>query len=231
MNTKLTNMRPLVLPDLHHPFTHKNALEHCERVYYENECTSVIGIGDIIDHHALSRHTSEADAMSAQEEFDLTMETLKPWKKAFPKMTLILGNHDIIPHRRVKELQLPKRLSIPYISEAYEFPKGWKTEVNLKKDGVLYIHSSGNGKYAAINRAKEEGMSVVAGHTHRHGGIIYYDNPNRTFYGMQTGCLIDPDSYAFRYSSMYEKPRVSLGCGVVYSQEEAYYCPLRKELK
>jgi predicted phosphodiesterase len=221
----------LVLPDLHFPFAHKSALEHIERIAWREGATTFTGIGDIIDHHAASRFRTEPDAMTAQEEYEKTMEMLEPWKKRFPQMTLVTGNHDIIPQRRAKELDLAHVHHPASIEEAYEFPKGWKVVRNLVKDGVYYVHSAGGGKYAAVNKAKEEGMSVVAGHTHRHGGVIYYDTPQRTFFGLQTGCLIDPDSYAMRYSSLYEKPRVSLGCAVVYSAEEAYYCPMNGNLK
>lgn len=215
-------MNTLAIPDTHFPFEHKRALNHCVTTYERHKCKKVICTGDMIDHHRISRHTTEPDAMGAIDEIKLTLKCIKKWGEVFPVMDIILGNHDVIPYRQAKELGIPDYY-LKDLQTIYKMPKRWKFHKKLVKGNVLYLHSAGSGKYAAINKSREQSMSVVVGHTHRNGGVLYYSNPKHLYFGLNVGCLIDKNAYAMRYF----EGEPTLGCGVVYSNEEAYFVPMR----
>ena len=198
----------------------KHALTHCKKVYKSYNCKRVKCIGDILDHHRISRHTSEPDSDGAEREKMCAIQSLKPWYKAFPKVDIILGNHDMIPYRQAKEIGIPASY-LQKIKHVYKMPKGWEFYTEIVEDNVLYMHEIGSGMYGAINMAKRKGMSVVGGHTHTAGGIVYFRNALRLFFGMNAGCLINKDTYAMRYTNT----EPTLGCGVVYSASEAYFIP------
>ena len=212
----------LVIPDTHFPFEHFGSLEHCRDVYNKHQCTKVVCIGDLIDHHRISRHVSEPDADGAKLEKAKTVSVIRLWGNVFPNMSILLGNHDLIPYRQAKEMGIPASF-LRRLSEVYEMPIGWTFHKRLIYNNVIYLHDAGGGKYAAINKAKDMSMSVVAGHAHRHGGIMYFSNPTQLFFGMNAGCLIDKETYAMRYS--HTEP--TLGCCVVVDKSEAYFIPMR----
>ena len=56
--------------------------------------------------------------------------------------------------------------------------------------------------------------STVIGHHHSYGAIFYISNDDETIFGMNTGCLIDRDSIAFRYAKNAAFAP-TLGVGVV----------------
>ena len=214
-------MSTLVISDLHLPFSHKRALDHCINTHYHYDCDTVVFTGDIFDHHRLSRFQSEPDADSATREAKKAKKQLQKWIKAFPNAYVLLGNHDLIPYRQAKELGIPK-MFVKDLQSVYDIPDTWSFHKRLVHKGVLYLHSAGSGKYGAINKAKEMSMSVVAGHSHRYPGVVYYSNPIQLFYGLQAGCLVDKSTYAMRYSDS----EVTLGCAVVKSKSEGYFIPL-----
>ena len=216
-------MNTLVISDIHEPFSHPRAIAHCKMVGEKYNAKKVVFVGDIIDHHRISRHVSEPDSFGATVELRLTKRKLKKWIKAFPTAHILLGNHDLIPYRQAKELGMPKAF-LKDLHKVYNIPSlGWKFSKRLILGNVLYLHNAGSGKYAAINKAKEMSMSVVCGHTHRHGGVIYFSNPRQLFFGMNVGCLIDKSAYAMRYF----EGEPTCGCGVVINSELAYFEPMK----
>ena len=216
--------RVLVIPDLHFPFEHERALKFCKAVYKRFNCNKVICTGDLLDLHQISRHVSETDGHGAMEELALAKKSVLAWAKAFPTMVITIGNHDAIPKRQAKEVGLPSAY-LRDLKDVYGMPSGWRLTNRYEHEGVLYLHNAGSGKYAAINKAREQSVSVACGHTHKHGGTIYYTNPRNIFFGLQVGCLIDKSTYAMRYSD----GEICLGCGVVLDGHEAYFVPMKMD--
>ena len=68
-------------------------------------------------------------------------------------------------------------------------------------------------------------MSTVFGHVHAYGGVQYRETGAGTFFGLNTGCLIDHSAYAFSYSKLYAE-RPTLGLGLIIDGEEAYFIPM-----
>ena len=50
----------------------------------------------------------------------------------------------------------------------------------------------------------------------------------RSVFGLNVGCGIDDEAYAFVYGK-HSRNRVTLGCGVVFGPEQAIFVPMGKE--
>ena len=194
----------LVIGDIHEPFCLDGYLQHCKNQYNLFNCNKVVFIGDIIDSHYSSFHSTDPDGMSAKDELNLSIKKLRKWHKAFPKATVIIGNHDRIVARKA----LANGISAKWIKEykdVLEVPT-WNFKTDETIDNVLYVHGEGA---TAFTKAKTLFQSVVAGHTHTKCYIEYMNN----VFGMQVGCGVDKDSYAMAYAKNYAPPQIA--CGVV----------------
>ena len=58
------------------------------------------------------------------------------------------------------------------------------------------------------------GMNAVQGHFHSDLGSRYWGNPQGLYWGMQCGCLINRESYAFAYANVNIKKQL-IGTGLV----------------
>lgn len=194
----------LVIGDIHEPFCLDGYLQHCKNQYNLFNCNKVVFIGDIIDSHYSSFHSTDPDGMSAKDELNLSIKKLRKWHKAFPKATVIIGNHDRIVARKA----LANGISAKWIKEykdVLEVPT-WNFKTDETIDNVLYVHGEGA---TAFTKAKTLFQSVVAGHTHTKCYIEYINN----IFGMQVGCGVDKNSYAMAYAKNYAPPQIA--CGVV----------------
>lgn len=204
----------LVIGDSHLPFEHKGYLPFCLRIKKAFKCTEVVHIGDLVDNHSMSFHEHDPDGMSPKDEIALSKAKLKAWFKAFPKVSLCLGNHDRMVDRKSKHIGLPSEVFRPF-RDIWELPKGWITQFEYIIDGVKYKHGTGySGNYAHIQAAYDNRMSCVIGHLHSIAGVEYSASSHDVVFGMSVGCGIDIKSYAFAYGRDFKKKPI-LGCGVV----------------
>lgn len=194
----------LIIGDIHEPFSKPGYLEHCKQVYKRFNCNKVVFIGDIIDSHYSSFHNTDPDGLSAIEELTASIKKLSKWYKAFPKATVIIGNHDRIVYRKA----FAHGISSQWIKEYKEVLKvnTWQFVTEATFDGVLYVHGEGG---TAFTKAKTLFRSVVAGHTHTKCYIEYINN----IFGMQVGCGIDKDAYSMAYAKNFAPAQ--LACAVV----------------
>ena len=63
MRAKAEKSRVLVIGDIHLPFERKDYLQFCIDTYKEYQCNRVVFIGDIIDAHWSSFHTTDPDGL------------------------------------------------------------------------------------------------------------------------------------------------------------------------
>jgi hypothetical protein len=155
----------------------------------------------------------------------MTINRLKEYTRAFPKVEMCIGNHDTIIERQSATLGIGARFLKSY-SDIFELPKGWEIAEEHIIDGVLYKHGINClGKDGAINAAIQERMSTVIGHSHSFGGCKYSANPRDIIFGMNVGCGIDIAAYAFAYG-IHAKYRPTLGAGVVFNQSSAIFVPM-----
>lgn len=203
-----TNKNVLVIGDLHEPFCLDGYLQHCIDTYNKYKCNEVVFIGDIIDNHASSYHETDPDGYSAGQELKMAIQRIKQWYSAFPKATVIIGNHDRLIMRKAYSSGLSK-LWIKDYAEVLGTP-GWTFTDSIEIDNVLYIHGEGGTARARIRRDLQ---SIVQGHLHSQAYIDWCVGAKFKIFGMQVGCGIDHHSYAMAYGK--EGPKPAIACGVI----------------
>ena len=192
--------------------------------FKEYKVNKVVFIGDIVDNHAMSYHESDPDGFSAGNEIKESRKRLKRWYKAFPNATVTIGNHDLLPERKLFTLGLPKAILKDY-NEIWEVPN-WNFVPEIDIEGVRYIHGIGAaGVSGARNLALKSRQSIVMGHSHSFGGVQYIAGNKDIIFGMNVGCGIDIESYAMAYGKSFPlKP--TLGCGVVIDGSRGFFIPM-----
>jgi len=204
-----------IIGDTHLPYEHKDYMQFCIDMFKREKVTQVVHIGDIIDNHGLSFHDSEPGLLGARGEFLDARARLEPWYDAFPELTLILGNHDIMASRKAIKAGIDPALYMRPLAEVYDFPAGWDVTDEIVIDGVLYHHGeTATGVNGFRNDAKSRMQSTVSGHNHSNLGISYTATSHRNVFGMSVGCGVDNNSMAFAYGRKFKNKPV-LGCGVV----------------
>jgi hypothetical protein len=209
--------------DLHEPFTHPLYFDFCQDTFTLHGVDLAVFIGDVFDHHGISFHDHDPGGRSAGDELDQAIANVERWHTTYPDSPTCIGNHDERAFRVAKKAGLPARYLKDY-NEVFRTPS-WKWNFEHVIDGVLYIHGTGtSGKLAHINNAIQRRISVVQGHVHSWAGIGYHTNPTSRIFGMNTGCGIDNDAYAFDYGKAFVV-RPVLGCGVI-KDGEAFFFPM-----
>lgn len=198
----------LIIGDLHEPFCLKGYLEFCRKKQEENNCGTIIFIGDIIDNHYSSYHETDPDGYSAGEELNRAIDKIKNWYKVFPKATVIIGNHDRMAYRKAYSAGVSKKWVRSY-NEVLETPN-WKFEEFIEIDNINFNHGEGG---TARTKMKNELQSQVQGHHHNHFYIDYSVGPTTRIFGMQVGCGVDRKAYAMAYGKNFKKPVI--GCGTI----------------
>jgi hypothetical protein len=212
----------LVIPDMHHPFVHKDALDFLLAVRHKYHPSVLMCLGDEIDAHAFSRYPMDPDGMTAGKELQAAIESLLPFYRAFPDILICESNHTVRPWKKAFEAGLPSAF-MPTVSKIMQAPDGWVWKPRHIVDGVLYTHGDNgrSGQYAAVHYMKQAKRPVVIGHIHAFASV-FYEGPH---FAMNTGCLIDVEAYCFKYAK-HQLLEVSLGCGIVIGGREAYFIPM-----
>ena len=112
----------LVIGDLHCPFDLDEYLEFCKQQYILYDCNEVVFIGDVIDNHYSSYHETDVDGLGGGEELEFAIKRIARWYEAFPKATVIIGNHDRLIMRKAQTSAIPKKWIKSY-KEVLEVPK------------------------------------------------------------------------------------------------------------
>jgi len=220
----------LVIGDTHCPAMLDFYPEFLADVYEAWDCDRVVHIGDLVDFHGISFHTKEFGIPDIEKEIEDSREQVQALCKFFPKVDYLTGNHSALPVRQAQEAGLPPSLVLS-LSAILDLPEEWTIHpryTDLIIDNVIYRHGDkgrSNQTNAAFLNAQNEFMSVVQGHQHSQGGVLYGANQSTRYFGMQVGCGVDPRSPYLNYSKTYSK-RPMLGCGVVLDGERAIFEPL-----
>ncbi len=215
-NLNKKERRILVIGDVHAPFVLDGYLEFCKDTYARYNCNQVIFIGDIIDNHYSSFHTTDPDGMGGSDELDYAIEEVKKWNEAFPVADVLIGNHDRIIMRKAFDSQIPQRWI-----KSYNDVLGtkWNWQDRVVYDNVQYVHGEGG---TARTKSKNDMMSTVQGHIHTQAYCEWMVGRNFRIFGMQVGCGVDGKSYAAAYAKNFKKQ--AIGCGVVFGGHTAINC-------
>lgn len=215
-----------VFSDMHEPFGHPDFPYWLKETFSKHKVQKVVCLGDGIDSHAISNHDREPCAYGAYTEMDMAIQRLKIYYALFPEVVYIPGNHDQRISRMAAKMGIGQRFLKP-LHDILEMPEGWQVvEDEIIIDDVLYTHGENcGGINGAVNKAIRERMSVCIGHQHSFGGVQYNVNKRDRIFGMNVGCGINEEAYAFAYGK-HARQRCTLGCGIVHSASEAQFVPM-----
>ena len=196
----------MVIGDMHMPYHHKDSIKFLKALkkHYKG-FDLVVNIGDEIDCHAISFHSSDPDLPSAGDELKLAKKSVKELEGVFPKMKLVDSNHSSLVFRKALHHGLPKGFLKSY-NDFLEVGDGWEwlpdLTINLN-DGSRCFFTHGMSANV-LQVAQKYGMHTVQGHYHSKASIQYFSNPDKLVWGAQTGCLTNQDSLAFSYAKNFK---------------------------
>lgn len=207
------NSRVLILSDIHFPYQHKDLFKFLQHLKDKYNPTRVICMGDETDGHALSFHDSDPDLPSAGDELRRALPFVQELYKMFPEMDILDSNHGSLVYRKAKHHGVPKHYIKSY-NDVLGVGNGWKWSYDLTIDlpngTKCYFHHGKSPDVVKLSQVM--GMSAVQGHYHSVFKVDYWANPNGLYFGMQTGCLVDRDAYAFAYENCnLKKPIIGTG--------------------
>jgi hypothetical protein len=160
----------------------------------------VVMNGDVVDLPQVSRHPpigwenhpTVADEIAAAQQ---ALERVEDAAPRSAKLVWTLGNHDGRFETRLATVA-PEYARLNGFHLKDYFPKWsgcWSAWVN---DSVVIKHRLKGGAHATYNNAVSSGKTMVTGHLHSQKVTPYTDYTG-TRYGMDTGCLADPEAPAF----------------------------------
>lgn len=191
----------LIIPDLHCPYHHPDAFSFLLKIKKQYKPDIVINLGDEVDGHAISFHTSDSALFSADKELEKAIEALQELYKIYPKMYLVSSNHGDLRYRKLKHHGIPIA-HLKSQKQLYETP-GW----NWYNDLILNTHKGEtyvcHGRSANGSKLSGElSMSCIQGHYHSKYSITWHSNGITDRYSMFSGCLISRTSLAFAYGKL-----------------------------
>lgn len=207
------------------PFEHPKALKFLLDVkeLYQIPDNNVICLGDLWDLYWLSRYPKSPDAaMTANQEIEGVKKKIKEWAKAFPRLTITTGNHDLRVIRSALSAELPS-VCVRQIEEILELPSGWEMHecvVPDVKKPFICLHGDGHGISSTTirnNPGQFGGNSVAFGHWHSQASIMHVNTITHDAWSFNVGCLVDTEAFAFEYGKK-SKFKPSIGCGVVMDE-------------
>jgi hypothetical protein len=210
----MKNKCVLVISDLHIPYHHKDSFAFLKEVKKVFKPDTVINIGDLLDFHAISMHDSDPDLPSAGHELSMARDYIKELESVFPEVTEVHSNHSSLVYRRAIKYGMSREFLRPYADFLGTKKWKWVDDLTITLSNGERCHFT-HGKSADVLKVSQTmGISTVQGHYHTKFSIGYWANPDRLYWGMQVGCLINQKSLAFAYAKNFST-RFILGCGII----------------
>ena len=208
-----------IIGDQHYPYHLEGYAQWCTDIFDQWDVDTVVHIGDLIDHHGLSFHDSEPLLKGVTGEWIDAREQLQEMYDLFPNVTLIEGNHDLIPARQLRKIGMEPNIFMRPLKEIYEMPAGWDVVNEHVIDDVLYHHGHTATGVNGFRKDCETRMRcTVSGHNHSNAGISATATDQELVWGMAVGCGVDHKHLAFAYGKHFAKKPV-VACGVVIDGE------------
>lgn len=213
------NSRILLISDLHIPYHHPDALEFLQYLKDQYNPTRVICGGDELDKHALSYHDSDPDLPSAGDELRASLPVVAELEKMFPEIDILESNHGSLIWRKAKTHGIPRHYIKTY-QDVLGVGRGWlwhfDMTLKLPNGQFCYLH---HGKVTDVLKLSQQmGMNAIQFHYHERFKVEYWGNSTGLFWALQSGCLIDDDSYAFSYNNVNLK-RPIIGTTVIIESQ------------
>lgn len=161
---------------------------------------AVILNGDVMDFPSLSKHAPIMweSRPSVKEEIEHAQDQLHEIEMAAGRgvqKIWTFGNHDSRMETKIATLMPEMKgmmgMHLKDFFSAWE--PCWSSWIN---DSVVVKHRFKGGVHAAHNNTVSSGKSMVTGHLHS-AKITPYTDYSGTRYGIDSGCLANPDAKAF----------------------------------
>lgn len=215
----------MCIPDTHIPFEHPDALSFVKTIRNKYKPSVIIHAGDEVDLHGYSDYLHDPDGLGPLQEFDLAVERLQAWYKAFPVVNVCHSNHTTRILKKTVKAGVAKKF-LRSIKDILGAPKGWNWAEEFEAEGVRYLHGEGfTGAGAASTAAVAYNQPVVLGHIHAFAGIQYINSYGYNLWGVNSGCLVDNTAYAFAYAK-HSKHKPVLGATIVRDGEFPIFIPM-----
>lgn len=212
---KYDNSIILLISDLHAPAMHPDAVPFLTEIKKRLRPTRVVQIGDEINWQSVSFHPADPDQDAPGRELIMARKQLSPIMKLYPDVDLLDSNHGSLILRKAFASGLPKEVIRSY-REVLQAPAGWAWHkdliIKLPNKSELYVTHGTMSCGEKLSR--NMGMSSAQGHYHTEFGIKYLSSPNKLYWAMNLGCLINKRHPAFHYNKNQVR-RPIIGCGAV----------------
>jgi len=204
----------IIVSDTHAPYQHKDTLPFLEAIKSEYDIVIAKHSGDLADNHTASYHEIEYGTLSAADEYKQTKRFAQELSEIFPSLTVVLGNHCKLTHRKAKTAGIPEDHLKNY-NDVYGVNWNWVDKDYFKIDrwnDCLLTHAMSS---STLQNAKIHSHCTIQGHHHGTFGIEYFADTKALRWAMTVGCLVDPHSPAFNYAKGNTASRPILGCGAI----------------
>ncbi len=210
--------RILIISDLQIPCQHPDSYKFLNALKKKFKPTMVVQIGDLVDFGSMSNYDTDPDYLSPRVELEWVKDEVKKVASIFPKMTIVLGNHEMRLYRKALKAGLPSSV-ISEFGSIVGAPKSWTFARELRlfwnKPGkrIRFIHTEPGA-------TRKRGMkscyysNVVHGHLHTDFAIQFTSTADALYWDMNVGCLIDDESVVFAYNKN-QSLRPIYGSGVI----------------
>ena len=210
--------RILVISDLQIPCQHRQAYSFLKKVKEKVKPDLVVQIGDLVDFGSISSFDTDPDYVSPSVELELVRDEVKKLSRIFPKLHVVIGNHEMRLFRKLRKAGLPSSV-LKDFNEILGAPRGWDFSVELRLNWynsakrVRFIHTESG---ANRKRGMKSGFftNLVHGHIHTDFSIQYTSTVDSLYWNLNVGCLIDDEAIVFNYNKQ-QSLRPIYGCGAI----------------
>ena len=231
----ITGKRVLVLADIHSPYYDRPALTAALKYGKEKDIDTVLFLGDLIDHYAVSFWEKDPRKRDVQREIDMTVNILDVTRQTFPdaKMIIKTGNHDERMERYLK-VKAPELLGIKALTFEEQFQTS-RFDIDIVADkrlckmgelNLIHGHEFMRTFFSPVNparglylRGKE--MAVCA-HFHRTSEHAEKSMTDEVTVCWSIGCLCDLRPEYAPYNSWNH------GFAIIYQQGKQFFMKNKK---
>lgn len=212
------NNSVIIFSDVHAPMHHKDTLPFLKYLEDKYDPDRVICNGDLTDSYNFSSYTRDLSAPKVSDELRELRKFTKKLGALFPNMIITDSNHDSRLWRKSMVAGIPREVLLPYQTLIGADAFNWK----LVSDFTFTIDKTREQVYVAhtrsgvtLNTSKHIGKNVVLSHHHTKQGVQYWSSDTKAHFAVDTGCLIDVNSYAFAYDKLNPNRPLIGACVIV----------------
>lgn len=161
--------------------------------------------GDVLDFPRISKHDPIEwnKTPTVKQEIEAVQVALKEIEKCKCRRIWTRGNHDLRYETKLSKVA-PEYQGLKGTLLQDHFPNWEHTWCLYINNDVVIKHRFKGGTHATHNNVIWAGRNIITGHLHS-AKVTPFDDYNGTRYGVDTGCLADPNSDAFNYSEQNPK--------------------------